>query len=151
MRRRRDGVTIIGMSPEDVAVVGRSWAELRLRRDDLVDQLTASFRAVVPADAAHARARWLTDAVTELVGLLAAPSQLGLRARRLAEAWPDPCSAPSFRIDGQAWMCAAREVSPAWTVRAERAWRQAWLLLSDVLAEESLSPFADPPRGGMPA
>ena len=39
-------------------------------------------------------------------------------------------------------MSAARKACPDWTIVEDRAWRQAWLLLSDVLAEESLSPFA---------
>ena len=44
-------------------------------------------------------------------------------------------------------MDASRAACPTWTDRTERAWRQAWLLLSDVLAAESLSPFAGPCSG----
>ena len=136
------------MTPDDLAVVGHSWAELRLRGDDLVDRLAGSFCVVAPPDAARQRARWLFDAVEELVDLLTAPSQLGARAQQLFATWPDPCSSPSFRVDGQAWIDAARDVGQAWSDSDERAWRHAWLLLSDVLAEESLSPFAGPPRRG---
>jgi hypothetical protein len=132
------------MSPEDVAVVDRSWAELRLRDDALVDRLAVALAAACPAESAANRARWLVDSVGELVGLLTAPSQLGRRARLLALARPCPGSAPSFRVDGQAWMIAAPGVCATWTAHTERAWRHAWLLLSDVLAEESLSPFASP-------
>ena len=132
------------MSPDDLAVVERSWDELRCKRDALVVRLTRSYAGVGPACPAEARAGWLCDAVAELVGLLSAPSQLERRARHLAETWPDPGCAPSYRVDGVAWMHAAGEVCPTWTSGSERAWRQAWLLLSDVLAEESLSPFACP-------
>jgi hypothetical protein len=138
------------VSPDDVAFVSRSWDELALCRDDLVDRLTASFRAVSSPHAARQRACWLFDAVAELVDLLSAPSELGQRARELYATWPDPGSTPSFRVDGHAWIDAARDVGPTWTVDAEGAWRHAWLLLSDVLAEESLSPFADAPRPDAP-
>jgi hypothetical protein len=40
-------------------------------------------------------------------------------------------------------MGAARACLPTWTDRTEVAWCQAWLLLSDVLAAEALSPFSD--------
>jgi hypothetical protein len=138
------------VTPDDLVVVGRSWAELRLRDGDLVDRLAASFSVVAPPEAARRRAQLLYDAVAELVDLLTAPSQLGVRARQLFETWPDPCSSPSFRVDGQAWIDAARDVGQAWSVTDERAWRHAWLLLSDVLAEESLSPFAGPPHADAP-
>jgi hypothetical protein len=130
------------MTPNDVAVVDGSWAQLRLRRDDLIDRLAVAFSAVRPPATALRRACWLVDSVAELVDLLTAPSQLGRRARQLFTTWPDPGSSPSFRIDGQAWISAARDVSPIWTLGAEHAWRHAWLLLSDVLSEEALSPFA---------
>ena len=133
------------MTPDDLVLVGRSWADLRVRGDDLVDRLAASFSVVSPPDAARGRARWLFDAVGELVDLLTAPSQLGLRARQLFATWPDPGSSPSFRVDGHAWIDAAGDVGATWSAATERAWRHAWLLLSDVLAEESLSPFAGPP------
>ena len=58
-----------------------------------------------------------------------------------AEKLPQPSSAPTFVLDGTAWMIAAREVSAGWSDCLERSWRQAWLLLSEVLANESLPPF----------
>ncbi len=88
------------MSPDDVAVVERSWDELRRGRGALVERLARSYGIVSPTCDAEARAGWLCDAVAELVGLLSAPSQLELRARQLADTWPDPDSAPSFRVDG---------------------------------------------------
>ncbi len=132
------------MSPEDVAVVTESWAGIRSRRDVLADRLTASYVSVRPPAVAHARAQWLVDAVAELVDLLAAPSQLATRARELAATLPDSGLAPSFLLDGNAWMCAAGAISPTWSDRSAHAWRQAWLLLSEVLAEDSLSPFGRP-------
>lgn len=137
------------MSPDDVAVVSSSWGELRPHHEALVSRLAVSLRAVSCPVEAERRAGWLVDSVAELVGLLAAPSRLGHRARQLAATWPDPCSAPSFHLDGRAWISAARDVCPTWTVHCERAWCQAWLLLSDVLAEESRSPFATPSQPGM--
>ncbi len=135
------------MSPDDLTTVQRSWSELRRGRDPLLAALTRCFEAApissLPADV---RAAWLLDAVEELVGLLSAPSRLAERARVLGETWPDPLIAPSFAIEGRAWMGAACECLPTWSDRTEVAWRQAWLLLSDVLAAESLSPFADDPQ-----
>ena len=135
------------MSPDDLSAVQRSWSELRLRRDPLAAALSRRFEeAPISSLAANVRAAWLLDAVQELVGLLSAPSRLAERARILGETWPDPLIAPSYAIEGRAWMGAAYECLPTWSERTEGAWRQAWLLLSDVLAAESLSPFADDPH-----
>jgi hypothetical protein len=140
------------VSPDDLAAVDRSWAQLRRRRAELVEHLETSFSAAGSPEVAAPRARWLVEAVAELVGLLTAPSRLGGRARRLAETWPVAGTAPCFGVEGQAWMRAARDVGPGWTHRTEDAWRHAWLLLSDVLAEEALSPFAThPATEGRPA
>ena len=134
------------MRPEDIATVERSVAELRQQGPALHDHLEASFRAAgVTRDAAR-RARWLVSAVAELAALLAVPSRLEVRARDIAETVPDGDPAPTFGVDGRAWMRAARELCPAWSDRTEAAWHHAWLLLSNVLDNESLSPFADPPE-----
>ena len=138
------------MSPDDLAVVERSWDELRRGRGALVQHLAGSYGIVTPTSDAEARAGWLCDAVADSSGCLSAPSQLELRARQLADTWPDPGSAPSFRVDGVGSMQGAGVVCPTSTARSERAWRRAWLLLSDVLAEESLSPFACPSHDGAP-
>ena len=133
----------VRVSPDDLAAVNHSWHELGARRDELAARVAASFDALGAPTGAPACADWLVHAVAELVGLLTAPSQLGPCARELACSWPATDRSPSFRIEGQAWMAAARDVAPGWDARVERAWRHAWLLLSEVLAEESLSPFAD--------
>jgi hypothetical protein len=131
---------------DDLHAVQRSWAQLRRQRSALRTALTGRFEAngAAPAEAEF-RARWLLSAVQELVGLLSAPSCLAVRARDLGETWPDPLNAPSFAIDGRAWLAAADECLPTWSEATADAWRQAWLLLSDVLAAEALSPFADGP------
>jgi hypothetical protein len=135
------------MTPDDLVTVERSWAELRARRDPLLAALERRFEAAVGSPtAAGLRAAWLLCAVEELVGLLPAPSRLATRARDIGETWPDPCTAPCFGVEGRVWMGAARECLPTWTDRAEAAWCQAWLLLSDVLAAEALSPFCDDAR-----
>jgi len=134
------------MTPDDLAAVDRSWADLQGRSAPLVGRLALAFAEVSdPADA-PARARRLLESTSELVALLATPSRLASRARAVAARWPAGTPTPCFRIDGQAWMRAAMEVSPSWSVDDEIAWRRAWLLLSDVLAEESLAPFGDPAR-----
>ena len=115
------------------------------------ERLAARLVASGQPACADERARWLVDAVDEMVGLLRAPSELGRHARRLAATWPCPGAAPSFRFDGTAFMLAAREVVATWSVDAEQAWCQAWLLLADVLAEGSLSPFGDPGTAGAAA
>ncbi|HEY1282467.1 MAG TPA: hypothetical protein VGF22_22485 [Acidimicrobiales bacterium] len=130
------------MSPDDLAAVDRSWVGLQGRREPLLAQLEACFAAVEPSGLAAPCARWLVDAVDELVGLLTAPSRLGERARQLAETWPVTGRPPTFAVEGRAWMAAAREVCPSWSAHIELAWQRAWLLLSEELAEESLSPFA---------
>lgn len=132
------------MSPEDLATVERSWSELCTCRAALTDGLTDEFRSAgETAIDPPTRAAWLIDAVAALVGLLTAPSKLAEHARHLATTWPDETSSPTFRVEGQAWMGAAARVSDHWSDRVERAWLHAWLLLSEVLAAEALSPFAD--------
>lgn len=132
------------MSPEDLALVGETWTELQHCRREIVASLGESYGAVLADEVAEQRARWLVDAVSQLVNLLSAPSQLADRARQLAQSLPGSVTAPTFVLDGNAWMIAARETCPTWTDRCEHAWRQAWVLLSDVVANESLSPFAGP-------
>jgi hypothetical protein len=138
---------IAGVTPEDIQTVQHAWAELRRCRAALVVALTSCFDAAgVSANGAAAlRAEWLVLAVEDLVGLLAAPSQLAQRARALGESWPDPLTAPSFAVEGRAWMGAAHECLETWTDDVEAAWREAWVLLSDVLAAEALSPFTEVP------
>jgi hypothetical protein len=137
---------IVGMTPEDLNTVHRSWSELRRRRAALRAALVRRFRAAGGSRIAPAiRANWLLDAVDELVGLLPAPSRLATRARDVGETWPDPLRAPSFAIEGRVWLGAAADCLPGWTKETDAAWRQAWLLLSDVLAVEALSPFTDDP------
>jgi hypothetical protein len=133
------------MTPDDLDAVDRSWSELHRRRACLLDELTDRFAAAPSPPEAALRAEWLLCAVEELVGLLTAPSQLAARARDIGETWPDPLTAPCYAVDGRAWMDASRACVPTWSVRTEDAWRQAWLLLSEVLAAEALSPFADAP------
>ena len=128
--------------PEDLAAVVDSWAALQLRRGALADRLAASYGAVLAPHTAEQRARWLVDAVADLVGLLTAPSLLAARARDVAATLPQQSSAPTFVLDGNAWMSAAREVSASWSDCLDQSWRHAWLLLSEALAIESLSPFA---------
>jgi hypothetical protein len=138
------------VTPDDIRVVQGSWAALRDRRRLLVAELTRRFDCCSPAPVPSAqRAVWLLDAVAELVGLLTCASRLGDCARQLGQTWPDPLTAPSYRVEGRAWMGAAAATLPAaWSERTEAAWRQAWLLLSEVLAAETLSPFADCPSEG---
>ena len=134
------------MTPEDLATVDQSWTHLRHYRGDLLAGLTRRFDGVAASTfPAERRAAWLLAAVEELVELLSAPSRLADRARDLGETWPDPLAAPCFEIEGRAWMGAACECAPNWTEHTEASWRQAWLLLSEVLAAETLSPFRDHP------
>lgn len=135
------------MSPEDLAAVDRSWAQLRRRRGALLAELESCFCGAGPPEVASVRARWLVDAVEELAGLLPAPSRLERRARALACTWPIPGTAATFGVDGRAWMTSAQRVLPEWSDRTELAWRHAWLLVAAVLADEALSPFAAPTSG----
>lgn len=133
------------MRPEDITLVERSVAALCSQGSSLHDHLAASFRSAGAAGDAAQRARWLAGAVAELAALLAVPSRLEVRARALAETVPQGVPAPTFDVEGRAWMRAARELCPEWSERTEAAWHHAWLLLSNVLDNGSLSPFADPP------
>lgn len=137
------------MTPDDLALVDRSWRQLRLQREQLVAELSRHFSSLsLTALPAESRAEFLVGAVDELVGLLHAPSHLATCARAVGERWPDPLKAPSYAIEGRGFMAAASTCSPAWSDAIESAWRQAWLLLSDVLAAETLSPFGDPNPDG---
>lgn len=132
------------MSPDGVRTVQRSWVVLRRRRAAMLRALAGRF--VSPAGVGIApdeRAAWLFDAVAALVELLPSPSQLEARACALGSTWPDSGTHPTFALEGRAWMAAAAECSPEWTPAIDAAWRQAWLLLSDVLAVETLAPFSD--------
>ena len=132
------------MTPEDLSAVQRSWSEISRVRTAVHASLTRQFvTSACSSMEADDRARWLFTAVEDLIGLLSAPSRLASRARDLGTTWPDPCTAPSFAIDGRAWMCAADECVAIWSDELEASWCQAWLLLSDVLAAEALSPFTD--------
>jgi hypothetical protein len=131
--------------PEDIATVERSVALLCAQGPILYDHLETSLRAAGATGDTAGRARWLVSSVVELAALLAVPSRLERRARGLADTVPEGAPAPTFRVEGRAWMHAARELCPGWSARTEEAWHHAWLLLSNVLDNESLSPFADPP------
>jgi hypothetical protein len=132
------------MTPDDVSNVQRSWAELRRVRASLILELTHRYDdAAATSLLPDLRAAWLCVAVEELVALLPSPSVLAARARDLVDSWPEPLTAPCFAVDGVAWMAAAAACSRRWTAATESAWRHAWLLLSDELAAETLSPFAD--------
>lgn len=137
---------MIAMSPEELAQVSETWTEMQHRRGQIAASLGEMYSAVLAEAIATERARWLVNAVSELVTLLSSPSQLGDRARELAHSLPGADTAPTFVLDGSAWMIAARDACTTWTDSCEHAWRQAWLLLSDVLSNESLSPFAGPSR-----
>jgi hypothetical protein len=133
------------VSPDDLATVRCSWAALAPAGPQLIEVLgDVLANDVDVVEEAQPRARRLVEAVAQLVDLLATPSRLGQRARQLAERWPDGSPSPSFRVDGQAWIAAATFCDPCWTACTEQAWRQAWLLLSEVLAEDALSPFSVP-------
>jgi hypothetical protein len=143
------------VTPDDLLFVQRSWARLRAQRVALVAALARRFGAVDGSPiAASDHAEWLYGAVDELVDLLATPSRLAGHARAVGATWPDPCTAPSFEVEGRAWLAAADECLPVWSDRTAAAWKEAWFLLSDVLAAEALSPFGDRSRplrtGGAP-
>jgi hypothetical protein len=140
---------IVSVTPEDLRTVQRSWSQLQPKADALLDDLARRFEvggasAIPPASRAH----WLYAAIEELVDLLAVPSQLADRARAIGATWPDPLTAPSFATEGSAWLAAADACLPSWSEDTADAWKQAWLLLSDVLAAEALSPFVDPKGTG---
>lgn len=139
------------MSPDDVRTVLVSWPTCRSRRATLLPSLAVHLSALAPSpiDAA-ARAEWLFRAVEELVRLLPEPSRLEARARAFADTWPDRLVAPSYAVDGRSWMLAACATVPSWSPTVECAWRQAWFLLSEVLATEALSPFAAGPAASPP-
>jgi hypothetical protein len=108
--------------------------------------LTHRFALVASPIPPEVHAAWLVEAVEELVGLLATPTQLATEARRLGATWPDPLSAPTFRVEGQAWLAAVDVCLGDGSDQTAEAWKEAWFLLSDVLATEALSPFVDRPR-----
>ncbi|MFM2079308.1 MAG: hypothetical protein RJA49_3198, partial [Actinomycetota bacterium] len=133
------------MTPEELRTVTLSWRELLRRRDAMQVELAQQFRGTGRSPVASAqRARSLFDGVEELVGLLCTPSRLEVQARHIGARWPDATAGPSYGLDGVAWMAAAAACVPSWSAVTEAAWRQAWRLLAEVLAAETLDPFAHP-------
>jgi hypothetical protein len=133
------------MTGDDLRRVADSWDALDgTARRELERRLAAALDQPAVSDAAE-RAIWLVEAVGDLVGRLAVPTELGRRARELARTWPGRPDHPRFACEGRAWLQAIGSVSPRWTEETDAAWRHAWDLLAEVLDEESLSPFAPPP------
>ena len=121
----------------------RSWTELGRRRLRFLDQLEAALSLVVgPATAAH-HARLMLAAADDLVHLLGTPSQLAARVAAISEGWPVSALRPHLDLDGAAWRRAASKICTGWTDEDEAAWRRAWLLLADVVAEIGSTPFDD--------
>jgi hypothetical protein len=133
------------MTGDDLRRVADCWAALDTPvRRELERCLATELEPDLPADAAAERAAWLVDAVSDLVGRLAVPTELGQRARALATTWPGRPDHPRFACEGRAWLRAIASVAPRWTDETDAAWRHAWHLLAEVLDEDSLSPFAPP-------
>jgi hypothetical protein len=134
------------MTPDDLALVRRSWTGLRQRRDIFLERLQVELLgSIAERETAAERARRLVDAADELLDSLATPSDLAVRARAVAAAWPTTTPLPRLDIDAVAWRRAAAETCPARSDSDDAAWHRAWLLLTDVLAEDSLAPFHGPP------
>jgi hypothetical protein len=132
------------MSPDGLCTVQCSWSELCTRRAEVLDALAHAYHLRGSVDIAPSvLAGWLFGAVEVLVELLPSPSRLEACARAIGATWPVPGTHPTFAREGRAWLDAAAACTTGWTEVTDRAWRQAWLLLSDVLAAETLSPFAD--------
>jgi hypothetical protein len=134
------------MTPDDLVMVRRSWTELRRRRASFLERLAAAVGSDVEPATAADRARRLVAAADELVDVLATPSVLAARAQAIGAAWPPTVALPRLDVDGTAWRRAAAEICPHWSDAHDAAWHRAWLLLGDVLAEESLAPFDGPWR-----
>lgn len=127
-------------------MVRRSWTELRRRRASFIEQLEVAVGSVVGPASAAEHARRLVEAADDLVDALATPSALAARARAIAAAWPSTAALPRLEVDGLAWRRAAAELCRPWSDALDAAWHHAWLLLADVLAEDSLAPFDAPRR-----
>ncbi len=135
------------MTPDDLTMVRRSWTELRRRRALFLERLEAALGSVGEPATAGEQAHRLVEAADELLDSLATPSDLAGRARALAAVWPPTTPLPRLDIDGVAWRRAASEVCPTCSDADDAAWHRAWLLLADVLAEDSLAPFDGPTNG----
>jgi hypothetical protein len=132
-----------GVTPDDLAEVQRTWSELQVGGSDLHAALTARLSAVGAAMPAE-RAAWLLGAIANLVDLLSSPSRLAERAREVVASWPDPGGRPSYAVDGVAWAGAAASCVPDWSAQTALAWRHGWLLVCEIMAAETLSPFRQP-------
>ena len=134
------------MTSDDLTMVRRSWTELRRCRALFLERLEAALGSIGARATAGERAQRLVEAADELLDSLATPSDLAGRARAVAATWPPTMSLPRVDLDGVAWRRAVSEVCPTCSAADDAAWHRAWLLLSDVLAEDSLAPF-----GGLPS
>jgi alkylation response protein AidB-like acyl-CoA dehydrogenase len=130
------------MTPDDLAVVRRSWEQLGEHRARFAAHFTAALAARRGPAVGPAHARRLLDAADELVDLLATPSRLAAHVRATVAAWGPGATTPTVDVDGAAWIEAARRSAPGWSAAEETAWRRAWVLLADVLAADTLTPFA---------
>jgi hypothetical protein len=134
------------MTGDDLRRVVDSWAALDAAARRQLERCVAAELDDAAVDDAADCATWLVDAVGELVGRLAVPTELGQRARALAATWPGRPGHPRFGCEGCAWLQAMGSVAPRWTEETDTAWRHAWHLLAEILDEDSLSPFSLPPR-----
>jgi hypothetical protein len=132
------------MTPDDLVMVRRSWTELRRRRALFLERFEAALGSIGDPATAGDDARRLVRAADELLDTLATPSDLASRARALAGEWPATTKLPRAGVEGVAWRCAASETCTAWSGADDAAWHRAWLLLAEVLAEDSLAPFGEP-------
>jgi hypothetical protein len=132
------------MTPDDLVMVRQTWAVLRRRRAEFLEQLEAALDASTCSTSAGDHARLLVDGAEALLDSLETPSQLRARVRALAVAGPPEAALPCCGTDGSAWRRAASVVCAPWSTDEDTAWKHAWLLLADVLAEDSLAPFGAP-------
>ena len=129
------------MTPDDLVMVRRTWAVLHRRRAEFLEQLDAALGANTCSTSAGEHALLLVDVADVLLDALETPSQLKERVRALAVAGSTEAALPCCGTDGSAWRRAASAVCTPWSPDDDTAWKHAWLLLADVLAEDSLAPF----------
>ena len=136
------------MTPDDLAMVRRSWTELRRRRALFLERLEAALGSVgEPATAGEQRpsARRGRRRTPRLAGDAERPRRAGPGDRRRVALRRRRCRG-STSTGWPGGERRRRSVRPGRDAD-DAAWHRAWLLLADVLAEDSLAPFDGPPTG----
>jgi hypothetical protein len=127
------------VTPDDLDAVSVTWRRLRPNQDQLRRRLADTIAQRSDHPSPGAVAHWLVDAVDQLVPTLGRPAELATRAATVVSPWPATRPPPSYAVEGTAFIDALNALRPL-DAESAQAWRRAWHLLAEVLAERRRAP-----------